>query len=70
MIDLDKLIAGCVVALVAGLLVLSTYLVTMKVVSDDIESWREIAVSSQAATTQCIAVLERVDAELLSRSVR
>ena len=70
MIDLDNLIATCVVALVAGVLVLSTYVVTMHNVSSDIDDWRELAVNSQAAAAQCIAVLERVDAELLGRIVR
>ena len=67
MIDLDNLIATCTVALVAALLVLGTYVVTMQTVSADIERWHDLAVSSQAAAAQCIAVLEGVDAELISR---
>ena len=70
MIDLDNLIATCVVALVAGVLVLSTYVVTMHNVSSDIDDWHELAVNSQAAAAQCVAVLESVDAELISRRVR
>tara|TARA_Y100000310_G_C20471374_1_gene710225 strand:+ start:92 stop:304 length:213 start_codon:yes stop_codon:yes gene_type:complete len=70
MIDLDNLIATCVVALVAGVLVLSTYVVTMHNVSSDVDDWHDLAVNSQAAATQCITVLEGVDAELLSRSAR
>jgi uncharacterized protein (UPF0333 family) len=70
MIDLDKLIAGCAVALVGGVLVLSTYVVTMHTVNSDIDDWHDIAVSSQAAAAQCIAVLEKMDAELLGRIVR
>ena len=65
---MDQVMAGCVVALVAGVLVLSTYVVTMHTVSADIERWHEVAVSSQAAAAQCIAVLEGVDAELISRT--
>ena len=67
MIDLDNLIATCVVALVAGVLVLSTYVVTMHNVSSDIDDWRELAVNSQAAAAQCVAVLEKLDAELIGR---
>ena len=67
MIDLDKVMAGCVVALAAGFLVITTYVVTMQTVSADIERWHEVAVSSQAAAARCIAVLEGVDAEILSR---
>ena len=70
MIDLDNLIATCVVALVAGVLVLSTYVVTMHNVSSDVDDWHELAVNSQAAAAQCVAVLESVDAELISRRVR
>jgi uncharacterized protein (DUF983 family) len=70
MIDIDNLIATCVVALAGGLLVLATYLVTMHDVNSDIDDWHDIAVSSQAAAAQCISVLERVDAELISRSDR
>jgi uncharacterized protein (DUF983 family) len=65
MIDLDNLIATCVVALVAGVLVLSTYVVTMHNVSSDVDSWHDIAVNSQAAVAQCITVLEGVDAALI-----
>jgi len=68
MIDLDKVMATCTVALVAALLVIGTYVVTMQTVSADIERWHEVAVSSQAAAARCIAVLEGVDAELLSRT--
>ena len=67
MIDLDRVMATCTVALVAALLVLGTYVVTMRTVSADIERWHEVAVSSQAAAARCIAVLEGVDAELISR---
>jgi len=67
-IDLDDLFAGCAVALTAGLLVLATYVVTMRTVSADIDRWHDVAVSSQSATAQCIAVLEGVEAELLSKT--
>ena len=67
MIDLDQVMAGCVVALVAGVLVLSTYVVTMHNVSSDVDDWHDLAVNSQAAAAQCIAVLEKLDAELISR---
>ena len=70
MIDLDNLISTCVVGLVAGLLVLSTYLVTMHTVSADVDDWHDIAVNSQAAAAQCVAVLEKLDAELIGRIVR
>ena len=67
MIDLDNLIATCVVALVAGVLVLSTYVVTMHNVSSDVDDWHDLAVNSQAAAAQCVAVLEKLDAELIGR---
>lgn len=66
MIDLDKVLAMCLVLLAGGLLVLSTYLVTMKVVSDDIESWHELALHSQDTAAQCISVLDQIDADMLS----
>ena len=68
MIDLDKVIACCVVATAAGLLVLSTYLVTIK--TTGVDDWHDLAVNSQAAASQCLTVLEGVDAELISRRVR
>ena len=64
---MDQVMAGCVVALVAGVLVLSTYVVTMHNVSSDVDDWHDLAVNSQAAAAQCIAVLEKLDAELISR---
>ena len=67
MIDLEKVLAICLVLLAGGVLVLSTYLATMKLVGDDIERWHDLAVSSQVAASQCLSVLEGVDAELLSR---
>tara|TARA_R110000787_G_C13350478_1_gene439071 strand:+ start:409 stop:618 length:210 start_codon:yes stop_codon:yes gene_type:complete len=67
MIDLDKVLTMCLAVLVAGLLVLATYLVAMRTASSDVDDWHEIAVSAQAATAQCLAVLEGVDADLISR---
>ena len=68
MIDLDKMWAVCLVLLAGGLLVLATYLVTMRTVSSDVDDWHGLAVDSQAAAAQCIAVLEKMDAELVSRA--
>jgi hypothetical protein len=67
MIDLDKVMAGCLVALAAGLLVLSTYVVTMHNVNSDIDDWHELTLSSQDAAAQCVTVLDRIDAEILRR---
>ena len=67
MIDLDKVLTMCLAVLVAGLLVLATYLVAMRTASSDVDDWHEIAVSAQAATAQCLAVLEGVDPDLISR---
>jgi|TARA_R110000765_G_C18834758_1_gene597284 uncharacterized membrane protein len=64
-IDIEKVLAICLVLLAGGVLVLSTHLVTMRSVTDDLESWRDLAASSQAAAAQCVTVLEGVDAALL-----
>lgn len=67
MIDLDKVTVLLTAMLAGGVLVLLTYTATMNTVRDDIESWNVLAVNSQAAAAQCISVLEKVDAELLSK---
>ena len=67
MIDLDKVTVLLTAMQAGGVLVLLTYTATMNTVRDDIESWNVLAVNSQAAAAQCISVLEKVDAELLSK---
>jgi hypothetical protein len=62
MIDLDKVWAVCMMLITGGIIVLATHLVTMRVVSSDIDDWHDLAVSSQAAAAECVTVLERVDA--------
>ncbi len=64
---MDNVGVAILAMFVGGLLVMLTYSAAMNGVQDDIASWNALARNSQAAAAQCISVLEKVDAELLSR---
>ena len=67
MVDLEKVGALLLAMFTGGVLVMLTHSATMNTVRDDIEGWNALARNSQAAAAQCISVLEKVDAELLTQ---
>jgi hypothetical protein len=61
MIDLDQVLRACAYLVTGGALVYVSHLATMNAVNDDIDDWRNLAVHAQAATAQCVTVLEEID---------
>lgn len=66
MIDLDQVFRACAYIITGAVLVYVSHLATMNAVNKDIDDWHNVAVHAQAATAQCVTVLEKLDINMIN----